>query len=50
MQDRLRAVECPSDLIDQIGGRSRGNVGECYGKGYDLKIKYKWIKLFRFNT
>ena len=41
--DRLRAVECPSDLIDQIGGLTRGNIGEGYGKGYGLDIKYKWI-------
>ena len=50
MRDRLRDVECPSDLIDQIIGWSRESVGEGYGKGYDLKIKYKWIKLLRFNT
>ena len=43
MRDRLRAVECPSDLIDQIGGWTRGSVGEGYGKGYDLVLKYKWI-------
>ena len=36
MRDRLRAVECPSDLIDQIGGWTRGSVGEGYGEGYDL--------------
>ena len=47
MRDRLRAVECPSDLIDQIGGWTRGSVGEGYGKGYDLMVKFKWIeKLF----
>ena len=44
MRDRLRAVECPSELIDQICGWSNKSVGEGYGKGYDLKIKYKWIK------
>tara|TARA_B110000046_G_scaffold15748_1_gene15145 strand:- start:124 stop:345 length:222 start_codon:yes stop_codon:yes gene_type:complete len=28
MRDRLRAVECPMDMIDQIGGwRSVGGVG-----------------------
>ena len=43
MRDRLRAVECPSDLIDQIGGWVRGSVGEGYGKGYDLGVIYKWI-------
>ena len=41
---RLRAVECPSDLIDQIGGWTRGSVGEGYGKGYDLDIKWRWIE------
>ena len=44
MRDRLRAVECPSDLIDQIGGWSRGSVGEGYGKGYSLKIKFNRIE------
>ena len=28
MRDRLRAVECPSDIIDQIGGWSSGKVGQ----------------------
>ena len=43
-RDRLRAVECPSDLIDQIGGWTRRSVGEGYGKGYGLEIKFKWIE------
>ena len=35
MRDRLRAVECPMDMIDQIGGwRSVGGVGARYGQGY----------------
>jgi hypothetical protein len=35
MRDRLRAVECPMDMIDQIGGwRSVGGVGVKYGEGY----------------
>ena len=38
MRDRLRAVECPSDLIDKIGGWTRGSIVEGYGKGYDLKV------------
>ena len=28
-----------------IIGWSNKSVGEGYDKGYDLKIKYKWIKL-----
>ena len=34
-RDRLRAVECPMDMIDQIGGwRSVGGIGASYGEGY----------------
>ncbi len=44
MRDRLRDVECPSDLIDQIIGWSRGSVGEGYGVGHSLALKFKWVK------
>ena len=37
MRDRLRAVECPADIIDQIGGWSRKGVGESYGRGYQVE-------------
>ena len=33
MRDRLWAVECPPDIINQIGGRSRKGVGESNGRG-----------------
>ena len=36
MRDRLRAVGCPSDMIDQIGGWSSSKVGERYGDGFTL--------------
>ena len=36
-RDRLRAVECPIDLIDQIGGwKSVSSIGNSYGKGYSF--------------
>jgi integrase len=37
-RDRLRAEECPMDLIDQIGGwKSVSSIGNSYGKGYRMK-------------
>ena len=36
LRDRLRAVQCPSDMIDQIGGWSTASVGQGCGKGYTL--------------
>jgi integrase len=36
IRDRLRAVQCPSDMVDQMGGWSTAGVGQCYGEGYGL--------------
>ena len=44
MRDRLRAVECPKDIVDQIGGWSSGSVGEGYGQGYTVEILAKWME------
>jgi hypothetical protein len=44
MRDRLRAVECPSDIIDQIGGWATEGVGQGYGKGYELKVCARWMQ------
>ena len=43
-RDRLRAVECPSEIIDQLGGWSLKSVGQSYGKGYELSVLSKWMK------
>ena len=44
MRDRLRALECPMDMIDQIGGwRSVGGVGASYGEGCGLEQKRMWL-------
>lgn len=44
MRDRLRAVECPSEIIDQIGGWATAGVGSAYGTGYNLTVTGKWMK------
>ena len=43
MRDRLRAVQCPSDMIDQIGGWTTAGVGQGYGEGYRLKNIFTYI-------
>jgi integrase len=43
MRDRLRTVECPADIIDQIGGWSRKGVGESYGRGYQVEQLHRWL-------
>ena len=45
MRDRLRAVECPSDIIDAIGGWTTIGVGQKYGLGQPLDVKAKWMQL-----
>ena len=44
IRDRLRAVQCPSDMIDQIGGWSTAGVGQSYGEGYGLNSKWKLLE------
>ena len=43
MRDRLRAVECPSDVVDRIGGWITAGVGQSYGEGYTLEVLSKWM-------
>ena len=44
MRDRLRAVECPMDMIDQIGGwKSVAGIGESYGRGYSTQQIRGWL-------
>ena len=42
-RDRLRAIECPSEIIDQLGGWSLKSIGQGYGKGYKLSVLSKWM-------
>ncbi len=44
LRDRLRAVECPSDIADAIGGWKTSGVGHGYGNGYPLEVLEKWME------
>ena len=43
LRDRLRAVECPSDVVDAIGGWTTDGIGHSYGRGYSVDILAKWM-------
>ena len=44
IRDRLRAVECPSDVIDRIGGWITPGVGQGYGFGYPVTVLHRWME------
>ena len=44
-RDRLREVQCPSDVIDALGGWSTVGVGGKYGDGFRLEQKSQWVRL-----
>ena len=44
MRDRLRAVNCPSEMVDQIGGWSKRSVGEGYGEGFEVGQSHTHLK------
>jgi integrase len=43
-RDRLRAVECTPDIIDQLGGWKISGVGRSYGEGYQIDITSRWVQ------
>ena len=48
LRDRLREIQSPSDMIDQIGGWASVGVGESYGEGYSLERRWGWMKQIVF--
>ena len=44
LRDGLRAVECPADIIDAIGGWTTEGVGHQYGKGHSIEVMHHWLK------
>ena len=43
IRDRLRAVQCPADIADEIGGWSTEGIGQGYGNGFGLAITHSWL-------
>ena len=48
-RDRLRAVEAPVDLIDQLGGWSSKSIGLGYGDGYDMRSAHYHLSHICFD-
>ena len=42
-RDRLREVEAPLDMVENLGGWSLKSVGQTYGKGYNLEHMQKYL-------
>ena len=38
LRDRLRAVECPSDIFNQMDGRTTTGIGLAYGSGDSVEL------------
>lgn len=42
-RDRLREVETPLDMVEQLGGWSIKSIGQTYGNGYSLELTQKYL-------
>ena len=42
-RDRLRDINAPVDLIDQLGGWASSHIGLQYGDGYSVKRASSWL-------
>lgn len=43
-RDRLREVEAPTEVVDQLGGWSFQTIGQSYGNGHSIEILTKWMR------
>ena len=44
LRDRLRAIECPADIIDAIGSWTTEGIGHQYGKGHRITVMHGWME------
>ena len=49
LRDRLRAVECPTEVVDAIGGWQVATVGQRYGDGYQLDVLLAWLMKIKLH-
>ena len=42
--ERLRAVECPSGIVDAFGDWKTSGVGQGYRRGYPLEVLNSWME------
>jgi integrase len=47
LRDRLRAIECPADIIDAIGAWTTEGIGHQYGQGRSLTVMHGWMERLR---
>lgn len=43
MRDRLREIDCPMDVMDEIGGWSKKSIGQTYGSGSSLERLQRYM-------
>ena len=43
-RDRLRSIETPPDMIDQLGGWTLRSIGQGYGDGYSLELMQSYLE------
>ena len=44
LRDRIRAVECPIDIMDAIGGWTTAGIGQSFGNRYPLDVMDRWMQ------
>ena len=49
LRDRLRAVECPTEVVDAIGGWQVATVGQGYGDSYPLEVLLVWLMKIKLS-
>ena len=50
LRDRLRAVDCPGEAADALGGWSAKTVGQSYGVGHNLVSLNRWMRLIEVSV